>query len=96
MYNITDHVAVKFGHEFNVGVIKNIQDSEIFVEFYKKSKQGNNFKFSWCANNTTHTFLSSDIICTTGELISTTRGRRYFTLADSDLSNILRIIRNKN
>lgn len=89
-YNINDHVAVKCDQNFNVGIIKNIQESEILVEFYKKSVLGNSFKFSWSGNRATHAFLSSDIICTTTELIPTSRGHRYFILAEKDLTKILR------
>ncbi len=87
--NLNDTVAVRFGMDFNVGIINEIDKEEILVQFYKKFKVGLNYTFSWPQHKPTHAFLPSDIICYGLELVPTSKGRRAFKLSDQDLSHIL-------
>lgn len=87
--NVNETVAVQFGMEFNVGIVKEIGNEEILVEFYKKFKMGLSYTFSWPQHKPIHAFLPSDIICNGFELVPTSKGRRAFKLTDQDLSFIL-------
>lgn len=83
-YQVNDCVALKFGNDFNVGIIKNIIDEEILIEFYKKSKFGENYVFTSPSYKPTHAFVSSDIICKIGELLPTSKSCRAFKLTNED------------
>ncbi len=87
--NLNDFVAVKFGTEFNVGLVTSVTDNEIIGQFYKKSKTGTKYVFSWPTHSVEHAFLPSDIICIIQEPVPTTRTQRAFKLSDKDLDLIL-------
>lgn len=82
--NINEFVAVKFGADFNIGVVTSSLENEITGQFYKKAQTGQTFVFSWPAHNVEHAFMSSDIICTVSEPVPTTRTQRAFKLLEED------------
>lgn len=84
VYHVNDCVAIKLMNEVNIGVIKNIINEEVLVEFYKMTKHGENYTFTWPAFKPIHAFLNSDIISKINELVPTSKSCRAYKLSDGD------------
>lgn len=94
-YQINDFVAVRFDNDFNIGKVKELDDENISIEFFKKRKPGKTYFFTWPKNAPLHSTHPSDIICNVSEPVGTTATNRLYKIPDEEIDKIILIIKDK-
>lgn len=91
-FQINQFVALRFQLDFNIGIIRDIDEEGLHLSLMKKKSQKNKLIFYWPVEPTEYYASTVEVLCTVAEPSPSKKSTNAYTVSQEDIENVKKLV----